>query len=452
MRKLVLLAAASLLGIIVFLVSFLFALPYVTNLDGARMQIAAVASDLLHRPVTIGRLGIRAIPQPGLRIDDLVITERNGMPILDVDRIIIEVKVAPLLERHLQIERIVIDSPELNLTRNPDGSLNLPVPPAASGPSLPDALTRHGLPDMTLDLDEVRIEDASVTIRNKSGPRTPVVRAQGVDISFDEVVLKPLPPKAAGHAADSILTRMTADGDMKIREAVYKQTIKIERLKGDIAINAGIIRMDDVSFAMFGGKGGGEFAVNINKTPPRFESNLKMDALQMDQVAAGLGIAPAPVLGTASLEGVLVSRGLTPDEFMRGLAGIARFEIKDGVVRRMNALGKILTVLNFKRLFGGTLPDLAREGVPFDHLAGNMRFKNGVGTTDNLKLDSPVVDIDMKGSVSLPDRQVAMVASALGVDFEVHGPADNPDVSSRAMKGFKEGIGTLVDTGLGLFR
>ena len=121
---------------------------------------------------------------------------------------------------------------------------------------------------------------------------------------------------------------------------------------------------------------------------------------------------------------------------MRGLTGTARIEIKDGTVRKMETLGKILTVLNLKRLFTGRLPDMSREGLPFDRISGTFRFKNGRMTTNNLYLKGPALDVAFKGTVRLRDGQVAMVATALGMDFDVQGPADDPTVSYRSMKGF----------------
>ena len=57
-------------------------------------------------------------------------------------------------------------------------------------------------------------------------------------------------------------------------------------------------------------------------------------------------------------------------------------------------------------------------------------------TTNDLSLKGPAVDVVFKGTVSLQDGQVAMVATALGMDFDVRGPADDPTVSYRSMKGF----------------
>ena len=73
-------------------------------------------------------------------------------------------------------------------------------------------------------------------------------------------------------------------------------------------------------------------------------------------------------------------------------------------------------------------------------------------TTDDLMLHGPALDVAVRGTFSLPDKQVRMVASALGMDFDVQGPADELAVSSRAGKGLSKGVGSLLEKGLGLFR
>jgi uncharacterized protein YhdP len=274
-----------------------------------------------------------------------------------------------------------------------------------------------------------------------------------LDVALDDVSLTTVLAKSGGTSpASFLLSRLTAEGTMTLREVLYQQAIKVENIRGTLAVKDGVVRLNDVSLSLFGGKGNGQLAAHMHGVPPRYESNLTMESLHMDQVFTALQMAPALVSGTVFLQETLVTRGTTPDDFLRGLTGVARFEIKDGTIRKMETLGKILSVLNLKRLFSGTLPDMSREGMPFDTISGNLRFKNGVMTTDDLKLDGPVVDVAVKGSVSLPDREIAMVATAMGMDFDVQGPAEDPTVSSRAMKGITEGIGSLLEKGLGLFR
>lgn len=452
MKKLLLISIAGLLGLFALAVAVLLALPFITNLDTVRNQVAAAASSTLQRQVTLTRLSLRAIPSPGLQIGGLSITERNGSPIGVVDQLIVEVKLGPLLKRKLLVDRVIVKQPKITLTRKADGSLNLPLPVSASGvPAAPDAPSAGGLPSITVALEEAHVEDGEVTIRDHTRPKgPPLVRAQGLGMMLNQVSLAP-GPTTAGNDPSPSLQRLTVGGTVKLREGLY-QAFKVEDLSTTVTIKDGVVRLDGISFKLLGGKGSGRAVADLSGKVPEYETNIRLDALQMDKLYEGLGMLPGLITGTASTQETITTRGHTPDDFRHSLTGSVRFEIKDGSIRKMDALGKILSVLNVKRLLSGKAPDLTREGVPFDSIAGTLRFKNGLMTTDDLRFQSAVLDADVKGTLNLPDRQMQMVVTALGMDFDVQGPTDNPTVSSRAAKKFKEGIGGLLEKGLGLFR
>ena len=332
MKKLLL---VGVVGFVALVVTVLLALPYITNLTTVRDKITTTASQALQHPVTINRLSLRAVPNPALQIEDFGIAERDSSPIVKVDTIIFEVKLGPLLQRKIDVARILIGRPRITLTRNADGSLNLPLPPPAPAATPPKPPAEGGVPQLDLALRDVRIENGEVTIRERqqqSGP--PLLYLQKLNVALN-----------------------------------------------DMAVH-----------------------------------------------------------------------GKTPDDFKRSLTGTARLEVKEGSIGKFDTLAKILSLLNVTQLLSGKPPDLSREGIAIDSLAGTLRFKNGLMTTDDLKLQSAVLNAAVKGTYNLPDRHMKMVVSAAGMDFDVQGSTDNPNVSSRAMKGLQEGASGLVEKGLGLFR
>lgn len=332
MKKLLLVGIVGLVGLVVIV---LLALPYITNLTTVRDRIATAASETLQHPVTISRLSLRAVPNPGLQIEDFGIAERNGAPIVKVKTIIVEVKLEPLLQRKVDIARILVGRPRLTLTRNADGSLNLPLPPSTPAAAPPKPATEGGGPPLDLALGDVRIENGEVTIRERqqqSGP--PLLHLQKLNVALD-----------------------------------------------------------------------------------------------------GMSV-----------------HGKTPDDFKRSLTGSVRVDAREGSIGKFETLARILSLLNVTQLASGKAPDLSREGILIDSLAGTLRFKNGLMTTDDLKLQSAALNAAVKGTFNMPDKQMKMVVTAMGMDFDVQGSADNPNVSSRALKKMQEGVGGLVEKGLGLFR
>ena len=456
MKKLLLISIACLVGLFVLVVAVLLALPFITNLETVRNQVTTATSAVLQRQVTLTRLSLRAIPRPGLQIGGLRIAERDGSPIGVVDQIIVEVKLAPLLRRELVVDRVIVKQPMITLSRNADGALNLPLPAAPrAAPVASGAATSEGLPPITVALEEARIEDGEVTIHDHALPKgPPLVRTRGLDVVLNQVSLAP-GLTAVGGDDPLFLQRLTVAGTVKLREGNYQtssQAFKVEDLNTNIAIKESVVRLDGISVKLLGGKGSGTAVANLSGKTPAYETNIKLDALQMDKLYEAMGMLPGIITGTASTQEAITTRGHTPDDFQRTLTGSVRFEIKNGSIRKMDALGKILSVLNMKRLLSGRLPDVTREGVPFDSITGTLRFKNGLMTTENLKLQGTVLDADVRGTFNLPDKQVKMVVTALGTDFDVQGPADNPAVSSRAVKGITEGVGGVLEKSLGLFR
>lgn len=111
---------AGLAGVVLLIVILLFALPFLTNLDTIRGQVATIASESLHRPVTLQRLSLRAIPRPGFQIERLGIADRDGAPLATVGTILLEVKPIPLLRREIIVDRVIIKQPVITLTRFAD--------------------------------------------------------------------------------------------------------------------------------------------------------------------------------------------------------------------------------------------------------------------------------------------------------------------------------------------
>jgi len=311
----------GLVGLVALLVVALLALPSLTNLTTVRDRMAATASEALQHPVTITRLSLRAIPSPALQIEGLGITERNGAPVVMVDTLWVEVKLVPLLQQEVVMDRIIIVRPRLTLARNPDGSLNLPLP--ALAPPSTTAPEGSSQP-LHLFLDDVRIEDGTLTIRERQSPDAPpLLHLQKITVTATD----------------------------------------------------------------------------------------------------------------------LSAHGNTPDDFTRSLTGTARLEVTDGSLGTLTTLAQILSLLN-----------LPHKDILIDRLAGTLQFKNGLMTTSDLTLNSSLLNADITGTFNLPNKQMKMVVTAMGLTFDIQGSAANPSVSSRALKGLQEELGGLLEKGLDLLR
>lgn len=117
-RGAVLVGAAVLLGL------FLFR-PGVGRLKD---RVANAIGGALQRQVEIGSVHVRLLPRPGFDLDDFVVHDDpafSAEPVVRAPEVTASVRLLPLLRGHLEVSRLSLTEPSLNLVRNSEGHWNL---------------------------------------------------------------------------------------------------------------------------------------------------------------------------------------------------------------------------------------------------------------------------------------------------------------------------------------
>lgn len=130
-------------GIVVVLALFLIR----PGAQRLRTRIVRSISLALGRPVDVGRVTLRLLPQPGFDLENFVVHEDpefGAEPVLQSADVVATVRVSSLLRGRLEIARLSLTEPSLNLVRNAEGRWNLEklVERAASTPVAPTAKAR----------------------------------------------------------------------------------------------------------------------------------------------------------------------------------------------------------------------------------------------------------------------------------------------------------------------
>ena len=131
------------IGIVVVLALFLVR----PGAQRLRTRIVRSISLALGRPVDVGRVTLRLLPQPGFDLENFVVHEDpefGAEPVLQSSEVVATVRVSSLLRGRLEIARLSLAEPSLNLVRNSEGRWNLEklVERAASTPVAPTAKAR----------------------------------------------------------------------------------------------------------------------------------------------------------------------------------------------------------------------------------------------------------------------------------------------------------------------
>jgi hypothetical protein len=97
--------------------------------------------------------------------------------------------------------------------------------------------------------------------------------------------------------------------------------------------------------------------------------------------------------------------GETGANYLPSSYGNFSIQVQDGVLHEFPVLSKIFSLLNVSQLFALRLPDMDREGMPFNNLTANFKLDKGVLKTEDLKIESDAMNQAYIGSVNLVNKE-----------------------------------------------
>ena len=176
------------LGIVVLLViAGALTFPYFVDVNQYRDRIQTELHKKLNRPVSLGKMRLSLLPL-SFQVENAVIGDDPAFPsaraFATADRLSISAKLLPLLRKEIQVDSIELESPRIELIRNPQGIWNVSTigqgaKPPASAPSR--GAGASPTPEQTKDeeansfsLDFLQIKDGQIAVTDllKREPRT----------------------------------------------------------------------------------------------------------------------------------------------------------------------------------------------------------------------------------------------------------------------------------------
>lgn len=269
---------------------------------------------------------------------------------------------------------------------------------------------------------------------------------------------------------ESIAATQTVEGSLNFGRAWYKD-IKFQGLKGRLRIKDGIIGADRIEGNTEPGKVQGRFLIHLPVQKPatvRTWVNIEdvpLEPLQTTFLSQD-HLKERLVTGNLSIQGMVQGHGKDARGIFPTLNGDLQIFLKDGRIRRGTVIPKMLALMNIPAVLQGKV-DLKKEGYPFDEQSATISIKNGLMTSQNIRLDGPILKLTGAGTYDLveDDLDLAVAASPLGpyfnllrkislfrlllegdqesIDmalFEVKGPLNDPVVKPLPLESFKTGL------------
>lgn len=113
---------------LLFLLAVALILPPLINMNRYQRRIASAISNAVGRPVHLSSVTLRLLPRPGLEISDFVVEEDPAFgsePALRAQNVDASVRLSSLWRGRLEIGRISLDQPSVNIVRNTEGRWNI---------------------------------------------------------------------------------------------------------------------------------------------------------------------------------------------------------------------------------------------------------------------------------------------------------------------------------------
>lgn len=269
-----------------------------------------------------------------------------------------------------------------------------------------------------LRLNRRRISFERVDVRLDGGTRA-VVRGR-VDFGEAEVLLEidaehgnidevialwqgPAPP---GHEhGKRVRVQITA----RVREGRLGP-LRFQQAVGEISHLNGELSIFPLNFTAEGGRCSGRVIVRTAETPARLQVSGHVE--EMDAAAVHLELLQRRGLVTGQLKGDFYLEGQIGPKFIETSTGGGSVEIERGVLRKFRSLARVFSLLNVSQIFALQLPDMAREGMPFDRVTGTFRLQEGILATEDLFVDSEAMNLSLVGQI---DLRTEMLDFVLGV-------------------------------------
>ena len=218
------------MGLGVFLVTF--------DADRYRPLLVSEAQKALNRPVTLERLSLGWHGGLALRLQSAAIYEgpaASGEPLIRVESASALVRLPPLLRKSVDVSSILLNRPQIHLSRDAQGRLNLVGLAAAGAPIAASRAESRGSGAVSFQVNEVRVIDGSLHWTDAMASPPTDLWVRSLDVSVTGIAPgRPMQIEASG-AVDGQKPDVRLSGQLRLPDSagsgsVERLSIALDRL------------------------------------------------------------------------------------------------------------------------------------------------------------------------------------------------------------------------------
>ena len=266
--------------------------------------------------------------------------------------------------------------------------------------------------DATLALEQARISLDGMTGGGSATFRTAPRPAIEADLAFDQLDMAFLTGGAgAGRQTQesetpidlAMLRAFDADISLRANKIGYGKVVA-GPAAANLTVRDGVARLDVPPAGFYSGAVEAKVVADGSGDIPAIDLDLKMesvDALPLFDDAADFERVEGKLNAAVATRGT----GRTTGQLAASLGGNARFRFTNGALRGIDIAWLIN---NMRLLFATGYVEDPDQRTEFTELSVTMDIKDGIATTNDVKLLGPLVRMDGAGQIALADQTIEM--------------------------------------------
>lgn len=364
------------------LVALIFVLPTLINADRYRPQVLSYLQDKTGKQVEIGRLALTFFPL-SIHIDNLGVKNPPLFPpgyIVKVPRIDAELSAWSLLHRQVVIQSLVLDSPVINLTSDPDGPWNFENPQSKR--------SQNSFPLGVIPKVEIKRGHLIASNLLPSDEQGPIFfEAHEISGELEQVNMVAITDPSSS----------SMDGQGSLKAGILRfGSMEARNLDSKLRLQARHIFFTDVKAEVYGGSAAGDLSFDLSGKNASFKTNARLSGINVAHLLAAFPSARGKMTGR--MEGDLKLAGAIEHSLhpLAGIHGAGHLTVRNGQVPSLKLNANLMKLAHFNDLGPAKNDPSSFSFISTDLELANQRISSRV-----IDIDGYGVDVDGAGSVSV---------------------------------------------------
>jgi len=424
-----------------------------------------------------------------LNLSEQTLTAESVKMSLDDMKVLLQTKVTGLLTE--PIHKTEIRIPAFNL-RKMLAKIGREIPETADSGAMTvfEATASVNGSGTAISMDSVKLRLDDTRLEGRVGITFGPVKSYALDMRIDDIDMdRYLPPKKKGRqpvasppgtASAALPGDMLRAVDLEGKLALGKlkiANVRLQNIQAQAKGKDGLLTLNPLRAGLYGGTYDGNISLDARGKQLLLAVDEKLDKVPLGPLLKDFQ-GQAMLTGLTRTEAKLTATGADVETIRRTVNGNVEFLITDGSIEKLDIIGKICRTLSTLSAGSLTKEDIAAgvmqmisqkakggekqssDRTEFSEMRGSMVFTNGVGTNQDLILNSPLLRVEGGGKLDLArehlDYQatVALVKSCEGqggkslrelanypIPVTVSGPLDRLDVKPNLTAGILKLLG-----------